>query len=130
MFQAGVGRHIFCLSEQQAFDCVKWSTIAQILEVLAIAFMKISVVLFIQRVIDRSSNKLRQFLWVLMGFIVVAHFVPFMLYVLQCRPLPAVWDPNIEGSCYSSHLTYTAAYIAIGNIITINTLAMLLTNSV
>lgn len=94
----------------------KGSTWAQIIEVVAIMFMKVSLVLFIQRIIDRASRKLWHFLNILNGFIVITHFIPLMLYLLQCRPLPAVWDPTVQGECYSTRLTYTAAYVAIGEL--------------
>ena len=92
------------------------STIAQIIEVVAIMFMKMSLIFFLQRIIDRASRRVYHFLTVLNVFIVLTHFAPLMLYLLQCRPLPAVWDPTVKGECYSNRLTYTAAYIAIGEV--------------
>ncbi|MCJ1475444.1 hypothetical protein MMC13_004106 [Lambiella insularis] len=114
MFSAGTGRHIICLTPQQASDVVKWSTLAQIVEVIGIAFVKISVCFFILRVLDRASQRLTQFLKTLILFIVACHVAPLLLFVLQCRPLQAVWNPTVKGQCYSEHLTYTAAYVAIG----------------
>lgn len=76
--------------------------------------MKISLILFIQRILDRASRRLWHSLNILIGFIVITHFIPLILYCVQCVPLVAVWDPTVQGQCYSQHLTYTAAYVAIG----------------
>ncbi|KAL9120685.1 MAG: hypothetical protein Q9187_002753 [Circinaria calcarea] len=114
MFQAGVGRHIFCVTPENISETLKWSTWAQIVEVIALALVKISVCLLILRLIDQTSKGIARFLKLLMIAVVICHIVPLLLYVLQCRPLHAVWNPQVQGECYSSRLTYTAAYIAIG----------------
>ncbi|MCJ1311882.1 hypothetical protein MMC25_005555 [Agyrium rufum] len=114
MYDAGIGRHVLCISPQRTADVVKWSTIAQIVEVICIAFVKISVCLFILRVIEGTSRRITQLLWMLIIFIILCHLAPLLLYVLQCRPLNKVWEPMVPGNCYSSRLTYTAAYVAIG----------------
>ena len=114
MFRAGVGRHIFCVTPKNISETLKWSTWAQIVEVIALAFVKISVCLFILRVIDKTSKRIGQFLKLLIIAVVICHIVPLLLYVLQCRPLQAVWNRQIQGKCYSPRLTYRAAYVAIG----------------
>ncbi|MCJ1481776.1 hypothetical protein MMC06_001935 [Schaereria dolodes] len=114
MFYAGIGRHAICVGEAAVYDTIKWSTIAQIIETVALMLVKLSVCLLLLRVIEKTSRRMTQFLYVLMVFIVALHIVPFFLYVLQCRPLRAVWDPLVQGKCYSLHLVYRAAYVAIG----------------
>ena len=35
-------------------------------------------------------------------FLVVSNIVLTLLYVLQCRPVNAVWNPKVEGDCFST----------------------------
>ena len=114
MYNPGVGKHIFCLPTENVEEVLKWSTLTQMVEVITIAVVKISVCLLVLRVIEKAERRISQFLWALMGFVVASHFAAFLLYVLQCRPLAAVWNPSVHGTCYSQRNTYIAAYIAIG----------------
>ena len=114
MFHAGVGRHIFCLTPENISELLKWSVWARIVEVIALAFVKISVCLLVLRLIDQTSKGIARFLKLLMISIVICHIVPLLLYALQCRPLQAVWNPQVQGECYSGGLTYTASYVVIG----------------
>jgi len=59
-------------------------------------------------------RRVRQCLWALIGFIIACHIVVFFLFVLQCIPLTAVWDPSITGKCYGLGLTYEVAYAGVG----------------
>ena len=113
MAQSGMGRHIVCLTEEQIYDTLKWSTIAQILEMIALGFIKVSICLYMIRMIHHTMQRVRQCLWVLIGFIIACHTAVFFLFVLQCIPLTAVWDPSIAGKCYGLGLTYSVAYAAI-----------------
>ncbi|MCJ1319571.1 hypothetical protein MMC15_004907 [Xylographa vitiligo] len=113
MAQSGMGRHIVCLTEEQIYDTLKWSTIAQILEMIALGFIKVSICLYMIRMIHHTMQRVRQCLWVLIGFISACHTAVFFLFVLQCIPLTAVWDPSIAGKCYGLGLTYSVAYAAI-----------------
>ncbi|MCJ1284829.1 hypothetical protein MMC26_004166 [Xylographa opegraphella] len=114
MARSGMGRHIVCLTEEQAYDTIKWSTIAQILEMISLGFVKVSICLYMIRMINHIMRRLRQCLWVLIGFIIACHIAVFFMLVLQCIPLTAVWDPSVSGNCYGLAVTYNVAYAAIG----------------
>ncbi|MCJ1435657.1 hypothetical protein MMC27_005032 [Xylographa pallens] len=59
-------------------------------------------------------QRVRQCLWVLIGFIIACHVAVFIMFVLQCIPLTAVWDPSVSGKCYGLGVTYNVAYAATG----------------
>ena len=114
MIQAGVGQHTYCLPPERIPITLKWSTLAQIMNNIGIGLVKISVCLFVLRVIDRTRKSLARFLWLLIAFITLSHLVQVILFIVQCRPMAAIWDKSIEGQCFSSHITYLAGYIGFG----------------
>lgn len=114
LVQAGGGRHIVCLPPGQIYPVLKWSTLAQICNVIGIGFVKISVCLCVLRIIDRARQRLSQFLWILIAFVATSHFVQMLIFLIQCRPMQAIWDPNVKGTCFSPHVTYTAGYTNYG----------------
>ena len=114
MIEAGVGRHASCLPVENLSAALKWSIRSQIMNNIGIGLVKISVCLFVLRIIDRTRKGLSRFLWVLMAFVALSHTAQVILFVVQCRPMAAIWDKTIEGSCFSSHITYLAGYIGFG----------------
>ncbi|KAL8738231.1 MAG: hypothetical protein Q9181_000957 [Wetmoreana brouardii] len=114
LVQAGGGSHIFCLPPGQIYPVLKWSLLAQVCNVIGIGLVKISVCLCVLRLIDRARRKLSQFLWVLIAFVATSHMVQVMIFLVQCRPLNAVWDPKVNGTCFSSRVIYTAGYANYG----------------
>ena len=114
MALSGMGRHIACLTLEQNYNTLKWSTIAQILEMIALGFVKVSICLYMIRMIHHTMQRVRQCLWVLIGFIIACHVAVFFMFVLQCIPLAAVWDASIAGKCYGLGVTYSVAYAASG----------------
>jgi len=110
----GLGRHIWCLPPEQLPQALKWSTIAQIWNIVGIGLAKISVCLCVLRIIDRTRNALAVFLWVVIAFVSASHLSQVILFIVQCRPMAAIWNPHIHGKCFSSHITYLAGYIGFG----------------
>lgn len=112
--QTGGGKHIYCLPPGQIYPVLKWSLLAQVCNVLGIGLVKISVCLCVLRLIDRARRRLSQFLWVLVAFVAASHSVQVLIFLLQCRPLNALWDPKVKGTCFSAHVVYTAGYTNYG----------------
>lgn len=114
MVRAGAGKHIYCLALGRIPVAIQWSIYAQIVNNIGIGLVKISVCLCVLRVIDRVGKWLSRFLWVLIAFVTASHFVQVMLFLLQCRPMAAIWDTSIHGQCFSSHVTYLVGYVGFG----------------
>ena len=89
---------------------LEFSAVSEALNVIGIGIVKISVCLTLLRIIDRARKKISQFLWVLLAFVAVTHFVLALVFFLHCRPLPALWNPQIHGHCMSTHSTVIAGY--------------------
>ncbi|CAL8577739.1 hypothetical protein XPA_003558 [Xanthoria parietina] len=114
LVQTGGGKHILCLPPGQIYPVLKWSLLAQVCNVVGIGLVKISVCLCVLRLIDRARRRLSQFLWVLIGIVAVSHVIQVLIFLLQCRPLNALWNPKVKGTCFSMHVAYTAGYVNYG----------------
>ncbi|KAL2058496.1 hypothetical protein ABVK25_001224 [Lepraria finkii] len=110
----GMGRHFYCLPPEQQLQAVKWSTISQICNVIGIGLCKISVCLCVLRILDRTRKGLATFLWIVIAFAAASHLAQVILFLVQCRPMAAIWNPHIQGKCFSRHITYLAGYIGFG----------------
>lgn len=110
----GLGRHIYCLPFEQIPLVLKWSVISQVFNIIGIGLAKISVCLCVLRIIGRTRKHLATFLWVIIIFCAASHFAQVMLFLVQCRPMAAIWNPHIHGKCFSPHVTYLAGYIGFG----------------
>ncbi len=110
----GLGRHIWCLPPDHLSQALKWSTIAQICNVIGIGLAKISVTLCVLRIIDRTRTGLAVFLYAVIAFVSASHLSQVILFIVQCRPMAAIWNPHIQGKCFSPHITYLAGYIGFG----------------
>lgn len=109
-----MGRHVYCLPPGQQLQTLKWSTISQICNVIAIGLCKISVCLCVLRILDRARKGLATFLWIVIAFAAASHLAQVILFLVQCRPMAAIWIPHIQGKCFSPHITYLAGYIGFG----------------
>ncbi|KAL8674500.1 MAG: hypothetical protein Q9168_001092 [Polycauliona sp. 1 TL-2023] len=114
LVQSGGGKHISCLPPGQIYPVLKWSLLAQVSNVLGIGLVKISVCLCVLRLIDRARRRLSQFLWVLIAVVAVSHLIQALIFLVQCRPLAAVWSPKVKGTCFSHRVTYAAGYANYG----------------
>ena len=110
----GFGRHMYCLPPTHIPLVLKWSIISQIWNILGIGLAKISVCLCVLRIIGRTRKHIVTFLWVVIAFCAASHFAQVMLFLVQCRPMAAIWDPHVHGNCFSSHITYLVGYIGFG----------------
>lgn len=87
---------------------------ADLVEVVALGLAKVSVCLFIQRVLGKTTFRFSFLPRILMVTVIVFHTADFFVYALQCRPIQAIWDPLVTGSCYSFQTSNTATYVVVG----------------
>ena len=111
MITSGMGRHVSCLPPQSVISMLEFSAISEAINVIGIGVVKISVCLTLLRVVERGRRRISQFLWILLVFVAVTHFALAMLFFLHCRPLAALWNPQVHGTCLSTHTTVLAGYI-------------------
>ncbi|KAK0508251.1 hypothetical protein JMJ35_009335 [Cladonia borealis] len=111
MVTSGMGRHVSCLPPQSVISMLEFSAISEAINVTGIGVVKISVCLTLLRVVERGRRRISHFSWFLLVFVAVTHLALAMLFFLHCRPLAALWNPQIDGSCLSTHTTVLAGYI-------------------
>lgn len=90
---------------------LEFSAISEALNVFGIGVVKISVCLALLRVVERARRGITLFLWFLLVFVAVTHLALAMLFFLHCRPLAALWNPEVHGPCLSTHTTVLAGYV-------------------
>ena len=90
---------------------LEFSAICEPLNVLGIGMVKISVCLALLRVVERARRGITMFLRSLLAFVAVTHLALAMILFLHCVPLAALWNPEVHGSCLSTHSTVLAGYI-------------------
>lgn len=106
----GLGRHIDSLTPEERSGFVKWTLIAEVQIVTGTAFTKASVCFFILRIFKRTNQKLAYIIYGLVTLVTVTTIALVITYLLQCRPLNALYDPRVVGTCYSAHVTFGVAY--------------------
>lgn len=60
---------------------------------------KLSICLFLLRIF--KFERWRNFLFGLIGFIIMMHTPLTILFLLQCTPLNKIWDISVPGHCFS-----------------------------
>ena len=90
---------------------LEFSAISEAVNVFGIGVVKVSVCLALLRVVERARRGITLFLWSLLVFVAVTHLALAMLFFLHCRPLVALWNPEVHGSCLSTHTTVLAGYV-------------------
>ena len=111
MITSGMGRHVSCLPPQSVISMLEFSAISEALNTLGIGAVKVTVCLTLLRVVERGRRRISRFLWFLLVFVAVTHLAVAMLFFLHCRPLAALWNPQVRGSCMSTHTTVLAGYV-------------------
>lgn len=106
----GLGRHITTLTpgEQSGFE--KWTLIAEIQVIIGTCVTKMSVSIFILRILSRTRKYITYLVYALMVIVVVTTLALVITFLLQCRPLNAVYNPRVHGQCYSKHVVFGVAY--------------------
>lgn len=114
LFTTGMGRRIYCLSFQQVLDITKWSVLSQIFVSTTLDLSKISICLFVLRVVDKARKGIAKSIWLLLFCIALTHMLQVTLFLVQCRPLSALWSTKVKGRCFSTEIVYTIAYLNYG----------------
>ncbi|CAD6581152.1 MAG: hypothetical protein ASARMPREDX12_000373 [Alectoria sarmentosa] len=108
----GLGKHIQCLDPARAYATLQWSIASQALHIACLGLVKVSLCLCVLRVIDRVERRISTFLWVNIALVGATHAVQLAMLLAECRPLNALWDLGVHGTCYSPDTTYITTYVA------------------
>ena len=114
----GGGRHIRYLTLSQIISIRKYTDLAELFLIVITCLTKVSIILFLMRI--PNSQRLKYFLWILIFGLVVVNSTCAIVYILQCRPMNALWDPTAEGHCWSIKVYMIWGYVQGGRIIAID----------
>lgn len=85
-------------------DAAKWTIIAQIQSYSAVLLVKLSVCLFILRVIKGTHRYIARFIYVLMVLMTMLALTAMLTDALQCIPLEKASRPKMKGHCTSPRI--------------------------
>ena len=96
-----MGRHEYYLTseQQRLFQVVGWADWIQTF--ITLALMKISICLFLLRIVD--TKHVVRGMYTLIACITIFTAVSVFLFLGVCRPLRAYWDVGVNGVCLSNH---------------------------
>ncbi|KAL2058661.1 hypothetical protein ABVK25_001391 [Lepraria finkii] len=97
---AGYGQHLYYLSDGDIIESLKWNYLATPLLIFSLAASKISICVFLLRVLDRTRAKFkRSFPYGIIALLTVIA-IPSAGYSLgQCQPVRKLWNPLTPGHC-------------------------------
>ncbi|KAK3176114.1 hypothetical protein OEA41_007436 [Lepraria neglecta] len=95
----GLGRHVQYLPADHYVGFLKYNFLDWVQVFMVLALSKISICLFLLRI--SKFERWRNFLFGLIGFIIITHTPLTILFLLQCIPLNKNWDTSVPGHCFS-----------------------------
>ena len=98
----GGGRHEYYLTPPQIIESLKWVDFSEFLLFWSAAFTKISICIFVMRI--PNSKRLNYLLYSLMALVTFANGAAVIVFLAQCRPLEALWDPAVNGNCWNEEI--------------------------
>lgn len=106
----GMGRHIFYLENdpESLIMAVEYTELAQPFMIMSVAFTKASLCLFLLRIVNRIKMY-KYSLWIILWFTMAFNICLVLLILLQCIPLPKLWDRSLEGTCLPAHINENVA---------------------
>lgn len=97
----GYGRHTYYV-EQYLVEQIKFDTLVTVFVVIASCLSKISICIFILRLLGKAAVKMgKWFLYILVLIISVANLVDVISLLVQCRPTAKIWNRKLDGTCWS-----------------------------
>lgn len=96
----GMGQHLKSLDPMQIMYSLKWSWMAQILQLFANTTGKVAVITYLTKFLGPSHAKAKlAYLWTL-GSLQIASIVVLIAFILtQCSPLQKLWNEAIPCTC-------------------------------
>ncbi|OQE47250.1 hypothetical protein PENCOP_c001G04670 [Penicillium coprophilum] len=106
----GLGRHLNDISDpNQQVQAIKYTVIAPNFSVISTTTGKISVTIFLLRLMGQSASAPRRwFLYILMAVSIAWNVLAIVAIIGFCRPSERIWNPKVEGSCFSLNFQLVA----------------------
>ena len=95
----GLGRHVQYLPADHYVGFLKYNFLDWVQVFIILALSKTSICLFLLRI--SKFERWRNFLFGLIGFIIITHTPLTILFLLQCTLLNKNWDTSVPGHSFS-----------------------------
>ncbi len=113
--RSGFGRHAHFLKYHQLVTAGKYAQMAVCVAAIAVWATKTSICFFLLGIIKRTHIVFFWCIWILMGFTTVTSFIGVLLWGLQAKPLPKLWDPTVPGTRDSPQGFLDVVYVHYGD---------------
>ncbi|CAG8971577.1 hypothetical protein HYALB_00009226 [Hymenoscyphus albidus] len=108
----GLGKHNYELSIENQILAGKWKTLATLVYIIDMVFIKLSIAFFLLRIATRKP-----YVWALkvsMVIITIWSIVTFFYYVFICTPIAAQWDRTIPNPRCQPAMNFVIAAYSLG----------------
>lgn len=95
----GFGRHIEYLQPDQISKCLLLTAILTMLHTVGTFLVRISVCLFVLRLVPPTHRELYRYTYLLIAFFTVITTATFLLFLLACIPIQGAWDMEVKARC-------------------------------
>ncbi|KAI1646943.1 uncharacterized protein F4817DRAFT_316346 [Daldinia loculata] len=110
----GLGRHIDTITDPYHRQmAIKYTIIAPSFSIVSSTLSKISILIFLTRLIGVTATRLHlACIWTLGAILVIANFIAIVILLRFCIPIEKQWMPEVKGSCISPETHAAGATIA------------------
>ena len=95
----GFGKHIEYLQPNQIKNVLFITTILEVLHTIGTLLVRVSVCLFVLRLVPPTHQEFYKYTYILIAFFAVISTATFMLILLACIPIQGTWDKEIKARC-------------------------------
>ncbi|KAF7518290.1 hypothetical protein PCG10_000530 [Penicillium crustosum] len=106
----GLGRHLGDIpNAYQQLQAIKYTVIAPNFSVVSTTTGKVSVTIFLLRLMGQSASAPRRwFLYIMMAVSIAWNVLAIVVIIGFCRPPERIWNPKVDGSCFSLNFQLVA----------------------
>ena len=95
---------------------IKYDTLATVFVVFASGLSKISICIFILRLLGNAViKKGKWFLYILAVILSVANLLDVVSLLVQCNPTAKIWNKKLDGTCWPPSTQQGFAYMQGGS---------------
>ncbi|OCK81166.1 hypothetical protein K432DRAFT_296116 [Lepidopterella palustris CBS 459.81] len=111
----GFGRHTYYLTHQQIINARMWNELSQLQNIAGVWLVKISICVFLLRILGVAHRNFTNFLYALMAISTAVNLSLVFVWFFQCRPIQAIWNFTIEEkTCMPGSAIVGVAYLSAG----------------
>ena len=104
-----MGRHAYYLTSTDIVQSAKWNNIDQLMLVIITCLTKVSICFLVLRL--PTNKTLIRSLYILIVSLFGVNGATAIVFLAQCRPLEALWNPEVGGHCWSVKVFLYIGYL-------------------